>query len=443
VPTTNSETEKNNNEGKEIQLNEYREQAREIYIEVMSLYPECPEAWIKAGILEAKSENTKIAQQYFEKARDLMLDDDYRIYFNLGNLCLKNQDFKEAIDLFDKALIIAPGKLKVHKNYIIALSKLEEWDKMEEKCRVILKLDKTNPLALAFLSRALKEKEKFGDLEHLLVKLNKKLENYENKIKENKDFNKQEISKTLHRLKKKIKTKAKDAKKSKFFNQPEDNNIRNEVMNNLETMEQGVKVRTSLNTNTKRKEERSYSVLGAPGGLKNYLQRDPNELETIFSNDPDNREALFALALVYYKRQEFSNSEDRLNKLILLDSFFKKKEVNEKMGDIFFSYKKDFNLALKYYQEACNNEQSPYIYIKIAMCHEKNNNLELALVEFQKTVEISPTLLLGYFHLGCVNSKLKNKAEALNYFKKAYEINKDNTEVIAKYAEELITSSEA
>ena len=161
----------------EAQINEYNDRSREIYLEIISLDPTNPRGFINAGVLEAKLGNISSALQYLNKAKSLS-PFDHRIHLNIGKVYLKDQNFKFAIEHFKEALCYSPGNLKILKPYVICLSKLELFPELEEICILILEIDRKNPLALAFLTRAMKENEKFEILENVLTRMNKKLENY-------------------------------------------------------------------------------------------------------------------------------------------------------------------------------------------------------------------------------------------------------------------------
>jgi tetratricopeptide (TPR) repeat protein len=391
---------------------------------------------MNVGILEAKLGNISQSLQFLNKAKNLA-PNDYRIHLNIGNVLFKDQNFKAAIVSYKEALKFKEKDVKILKPYIISLSKLEEWQEVEEKCKLIISIDKTNPLALALLSRAMKESEKFNDLENILNKLNKKLENFE---KKSKDYSRQEISKTVHKLKKKIRVKLKEIKKSKMYTSSYDNTYSTAtdgikmVEKQMENIDTGILIRSSLMNNGKTRKETDKV-------LTNILERDPKDLLEILKTDKTHREAMFGLGLIYYKRQEYKLSEENFLKLQNLDNKYKARSVNEKLGDIQYKFYKNSEKALKYYNAATENETSTFLLIKIGRCYERMKDFESAQKQYKKSVEINSTFLWGLFHLGCVYSKQGKETEALLFLKKAYEIDMDSTDVIARYSDELIKSS--
>jgi tetratricopeptide (TPR) repeat protein len=426
----------------------------------MSIDPNNIHASMNAGVLEGKNGNIKTALQYLNKVRSLS-PNDFRVYLNIGNVYLKDQNFKSAIQCYKEALQLSPNNLKILKPYIISLSKLEFHKELEEICKLTLSIDKKNPLALACLTRAMKENEKYEKLEKILNRVNSKLELYETRSNK-KEYTRQEISKTVHKLKKLLRGKIKEARRNRILNRhnisPEKkhdkhidqggiiqeeervNDARYSILDrptgNLETIEQGIRLRSNMApsrlSHAKRKDTQKFSV-----GL---LDRDPKDLEELLKNEQDNKEVLFALGCVYNKRLEFRNSEEVFNKLFSIDSKFRAREVNEKLGDIQFKFYKKLDKALEYFTDALKYEQSPLLHIKIGRCYERKSDLSSALKHYKKSIELSPNFLWGLFHIGCANSKLGNKSDALFYLKKAYDIDKDNTDVIAKFSEELIMS---
>lgn len=391
---------------------------------------------MNVGILEAKLGNISQGLQFLNKAKNIS-SNDYRIHLNIGNVLYKDQNFKSAIVSFKEALKLKENDVKILKPYIISLSKLEEWHEVEEKCKLIITIDKTNPLAIALLSRAMKETEKFNDLENILIRINKKLDIFE---KKSKDYSRQEISKTVHKLKKKIRVKLKDIKKSKMYTSSYENNystptdgikMMGKQMENIDT---GILLRTTLINNGKGRKETDKV-------LTNILERDPKDLLEILKTDKTHREAMFGLGLIYYKRQEYKSSEEYFLKLQNLDSQYKPRPVNEKLGDLNYKFYKNFEKALKFYNAAGENEISTFLLIKIGRCYERMSDYESAQKQYKKSVEINSSFLWGLFHLGCVYSKQGMEAEALIFLKKAYEIDMDSTDVIARYSDELIKSS--
>lgn len=388
------------------------------------------------GVLEGRLRNVKNAEKYLFKAKTIK-PYDYRIYLNLGNVYLQDQNYKASIEYYREALKLEKNNLKILKPYMNALSKLEKWNDLEEVCKTILKIDKTNTKALALLTRCMKETNKLTELEDLFNKISQKVEVFEKKKIINnyepsntptnfgEKYTKDQIKKTIHKLKKKLKTKLKEIKKSKMFhlqynhteNEPNDNNHLNVIPKSSRNM------------------PRDFNDPNSQ--IINSIEKLPEEYIAMLEVDKNNKEALYHLGLFYSKRGEYLHADEFFLRLLSIDPKYNPQIVNEKLGDSQFKKYKNYQSALKYYDDAHRCNATATLFVKIGRCWEKLKNDEKALNEYKKSLQVNPNFLWGIFHLGCILTKI-GEAEGIDYLKKANEIDKDNTDIIIKYAEELV-----
>ncbi len=379
----------------------------------MSFDPSRYQAVLNLGVIEAKMDDFKSSLTFLNKAKQLH-QTDYRIYLNMGNVRFKDSDYGVAIELYKESLKYKKGNLKVYKPYLIALSKLEQWSELEKISKQVLKIDKKHPLALALLCRALKENENFDELEIILSTMNKKLEGKEKSG--GRDFARQEVSKIIFKLKKKIKTKIKDINKNKVFNKQFDMK------------------------KTQQLTEENVDTLPNDQQNSDYIDKDPREFLNILKTDRNNKEALLTLAMIYYNREENILAEEYFTKLHQIDSNYKGQLLNEKLGDIQYRYYKNVEEALKFYSISNSFGENHLMFVKIGRCYEKLNDLNQAYTNYENSLKKNPNFFWSIFHLGVLNSKMGKQSDALSFLKKAYEMDKDSTEAIAKYSEQLTKS---
>ena len=182
---------------------------------------------------------------------------DPKVSFNLANLLIKQGKFEEASSLLEDSIEKDPNNVKSLQKYMVCMGKLENYEKVETISKNILAIDKSNSKALAYLSRALKENNKFTQLEKLLTKIYSKMDKLANKS------NKTE---TIKKIKLKLKEKLDEVKNLKFNETADSDNESNNdkeypliMMNKLDNEE---------NKN-----------------LVKYLERynlDNNDIETLF-----------------------------------------------------------------------------------------------------------------------------------------------------------------
>jgi tetratricopeptide (TPR) repeat protein len=404
---------------------EFFVKAREEYFEIMKSESNNTQILMNIGVIEAKMQNFESSLDYLKKARSLN-PSDYRAYLNIGNVHIIQQSFSEAISCFKDALKFSKNNLNILKPYMIALSKLERWDELEEICKRVLKIDRKNAKAIGLLTRALKENNKFNDLEKLLGKINKKVDTYEKTHQHTPNADaivREEMKKELRKLKKKIKEKLIEVKKTKLVH----------VRFDIPSME-----------SDQLYSRRSNMPKEMSMKMEKIMMQNPNEYHHTLSRDKNNKEALFNLGLIYFKNEQYFESEECFLKLIQLDSHYNGEIAYERLGDIQYKKNKDLSAAKSYYEKGARVNANEVLFVKLGRCCEKLGDFEAAEREYKKSVEVNHMYLWGTFHLACLLSRLPEDqdryVEAISLFKKCYEMDKDNPEILNRYCQELIKS---
>ena len=211
------------------ELKMYKEQIKEEYSQILRIEPNHYETLLNYGVFEARDNHLEEAEKLFNSALSLK-EGDPTLYLNIGNIQLKYQKFKNAIDNYEKAIQII-GKqntqLKLLIPYMVALYKMDKWVEVEQVARRILMLDKHNLKALAMLTRSLKENKHYDELTKIYNDIQTKV----NHINSQRDQN-EKVPEGIKRIQKQLKQKTIELSHLKQFQRESDNNEQTHNTNN-------------------------------------------------------------------------------------------------------------------------------------------------------------------------------------------------------------------
>lgn len=421
--------------------------AKSEYSEILEIDENNQKALTSLGILESLEDNYETAIHYLEKAREI-LPLDPKINFNIGKVHFKAREYIKGIECFKTALEIEPLNMKILESLMISYLKIEKWDDLTNACRMILNLDKSNPKAIALLSKALMENKKYKDLEIFFDKIEKKAEILERKYKSETRGNfktpqNDNILKNINSLKTKIKQKLTEVKKSKLIHHKFD--LPDEVKDYSDMI-------GTISEKDRRNEGEETEIynINNDNNIQGDLIDQTFYLEEL-KKEPENTDIIFQLANHYFRKQEFNLSLEMFKKLLDLNFPEKMYLVNMKMGDIYYSFFKDIKLALECYKKSIEEKPNEISYIKIGRCYSYLNELDNEFSYYKKALEINKNNEWGNYFMGCalakksgnINNKNKNttsSSEAISYLKNSYDYDNSNIYFLTKYCEELSKS---
>ena len=330
---------------------------------------------------------------------------------------------------------------------MICLYKNREWKKLEKIAKKILKSDKNNKRALVYLIISLEKNKKSEDLFLILKKVKSKLKiikqkcinESSHKTKTSKEYEEQLQSAYSHyqKLKQIIKKKLKKV--------TEDIRIEQTGIPKEQNADAGFE-------NFGRDNLRSF------GFKHDFIEK----LLILQNKNKDNVEVLFNLGYIYYKEEEFTQSEQFFNKVLIIDPEYKKNIINEYLGDIYMNHYNSAQKALTYYNRAHsvsinhsmsennisanslnnNMNDNELLLVKIGLCHEVLEDNESALRYYKLALKKNEDFVNPMFHMGCIYDKMNKSEEALKCLEIAYEKEKENVDYLQKYGDCLVKCSE-
>jgi tetratricopeptide (TPR) repeat protein len=262
------------------------------------------------------------------------------------------------------------------------------------------------------LVKANKEKNKFKITEKILSAIENKIDNYDKPKDEM-------VNEMIKNIKKKLSEKLKGI---------------SHVKNTFDTKNDRNRSDASIDFSPRRMPKDNED--------DKYEDKDPYEYFHILKSEPDNKNALFNLGMIFYKRKDFSQSEDFFQRNLKIDKFYKSNEINEKLGDIYFKKNKDWSTAKDYYVKAQNGQNIPHLNVKTGRCYEKLEEADKALKYYNKSIESDQTYIWGLFHLGNLQCRMDQQTNGLKNLKAAFEKDKSNVDVLVKYTHELIKTKD-
>jgi len=424
-----SDSEKENNPINQ-EIKQYKDRIKEAYESATSITRNSYYLMLNYGVFQAKENYIEDSEKMLKKAAR-MKPDDINPLINLGNLELKRQQFQNSIDYFERALAISgeQNNLNILQPYMIALIKLEIYSKLEGVCKQILKIDKKNMKALANLIISLRENRNFEDLEYVLKRVKVKLHSYRKK-KENKTNYDNNIDQDEGVIKKK-------RKKDKY------SKLKRKIKEKLTELRNVKKYVAATGFTTKRPGEEDGLIkreLTRQKTLDVYNENDINEFSDRVKQNPKDIEANYHLGVIRFKEEDYLQSQKYFLKVKSIDPKYKVSHLNEKLGDIEIKLKNDAKSALDYYNRALKAEPTEVLYIKTGRCYELLNNNQKALKEYKNSYEINNNFVWSMFQIGCVLMKMKKTTEAMDWLRKAYDLEKENVDILQKYGDVLVRS---
>ena len=133
------------------------------------------------------------------------------------------------------------------------------------------------------------------------------------------------------------------------------------------------------------------------------------------------------LAENYFKYQEYGNAEIILNEILKSEYF--NPRANELLAYINVA-KGDYSVAKEFLSRACAQKNSTLeaLYY-LGILHFKSNNLEEAIVNFEKALLRSPNFIECLNDLGTAYANIGEKQKAIELYKKALDINQNIPEL--------------
>ena len=228
------------------------------------------------------------------------------ININIGNLCVYEKRYDEAISFYEESLKTDFQNLSTLRSFMNCLALVKDYIRLEQVCKTILILDKTNTKALALLMRALKKNNKFDQLEKIVSKVQKKLI----KIKDN--YSEEFVNQaSFKKLTNKINEKLYEVRNTKRIKDQEDILSIEERLDGF--MEEN-------------------SVKFDPNN-DHAFEKDPNIFLKILLIEPNNFEAILNLGMIYYRKKQYELSEEYFYKAQKFQDKEKYKSlIHEKLG---------------------------------------------------------------------------------------------------------------
>ena len=103
-------------------------EAEQIYLQILEVVPEQPDALHGLGLLTLKKGESENAKKFLELAVQVQ-PNEFRNWLALGNCYQSASEFTSAVDAYEKALAVGCNIAPLHNNLGYALQKLGKWEK--------------------------------------------------------------------------------------------------------------------------------------------------------------------------------------------------------------------------------------------------------------------------------------------------------------------------
>ena len=366
------------------------------------------------------SENDFIkAEKYFQNALKIK-EDDWRINLNLAFLNTQKKDYSSALNFFEKTILLLNNKidLRILEPYMICLYKEKDWKKLEEVCKRILKRNKKHKKALVFLVEALKYRKEYKQLSNLFNKLKLKIK----KVKNDNKKRTQSFNSHYESIKKKVKIKLKEMEEIK-------------KANSESAKQKALELRylQDFVTISKLNKDDITSFGFKEDEIKTLIQ--------VYNQNENSIEALYNLALINFKVENYDKSLEFFLKVHELNSNYEVSTVCGCLGDILLFNKKPKE-ALEYFCKSLKEEtDNELLEVKIGICYELIDEFNNALEHYKKSYELNKEFPASIFHIGAIYDR-QNNPEAIKWFELAYEKEKENVQYLRKYGDILVRKND-
>ena len=356
------------------------QKSTEYYSLAIQLDPKNAKALTNQAIaLNKLGENGK-AKELLEDA--LKLNENAKIYNNLGFCLKKLGDGEKAMRFYEKACLLDPEYSIAHYNIAVQLSEEDKMEKAAEHYRKALEIEPANVFACLAAANSIESRGK----------LNTALKVYES-IKS--VFpTMRGISDKIGNLKVKLDKIQSEALKKSIFKMKED--------------------------------------------FPNFFEWSEDTCIKVLDVDPESLEANLQIGIIYADKKEYSGAETYLNKVLTLKKDFYPHLVYNKLGEITFRSKKDYNSARNLFLQSIKAYETAEVWIKCGKCLEKQKKFEDACADYEKAISLDDENYLAYYKLGWSLVRIGNRTKGVEVLEKALELNPGNSEILTKLGEVIV-----
>ena len=392
---------------------------KEYYENALKINNNSFKALLNIGSIFASEEDFLNAENYFQRAFKINKN-DWRINLNLAFLNTAKKDYFSALTFFEKVIELLQNKvdLRILEPYMVCLYKEKNWKKLEETCKMILKMNKKHKRALVYLVESLKFRKEYKQLTKLFGKLKIKIK----KVKKSNKNRTSNFNSHYESLKKKVKAKIKEIEEIKKANSKE-----------AKQRELELRYLKDFSTISKLNKD-DISSFG-------FKEEEIKTLIKVYTTNENSIEALYNLALINFKVENYDKSLEFFMKVHELDSNYQIATVCGCLGDILLFNKKPKEALEYFYKSLKEEEDNELLEVKIGKCYELLNEFNNALEHYKKSYKLNKEFPASIFHIGAIYDR-QNDPEALKWFELAYEKEKENAQYLRKYGDILVRTND-
>ena len=391
------------------------EKIKEYYEKALKINNNSFKALLNLGSIFASEEDFSKAENYFKRALKIN-ENDWRINLNLAFLNTKKKKYSSALDFFEKSIELLNDKidLRILEPYMICLYKEKEWQKLVKISKKILKIKKKHKRALVYLIEALKYLKNYKQLENIFNKLKIKIK----KVKKNNKKRTQNFNIHYESIKKKVRYKIKEIEEIKKANSE-----------SAKLKELELRYLKDFATISKLNKDDISSFGFKEDEIKTLIQ--------VYTANENSIEALYNLALINFKVENYEKSLEFFMKVHELNNNYQVPTVCGCLGDIYLYDKKPKEALEYFYKSLKEEEDNELLEVKIGICYELMNEFNNALEHYKKSYELNKEFPASIFHIGAIYDR-QNNMEAIKWFELAYEKEKENVQYLRKYGDILV-----
>lgn len=170
---------------------------------------------------------------------------------------------------------------------------------------------------------------------------------------------------------------------------------------------------------TLEKEADFYYKLGASYMREGELQKAFVELQKAKELDPENKEVLNLLGLLYFQFEDNENAIKHFKKAISIDKRFS--EARNNLGTVYASQKR-WNEAISEFKKATENPlyQTPEVALtNLGFVYYRLKKYDEAMDAFNKALKRNPDFMRAYLGLSLCYNKKARYGEAASYMEEA------------------------